>query len=129
MAAETDGKASNKPSLLKQLGQLLKTHIELGLLESRFEAEQRARRAAVLAVAAFLGLTAYVFLQVLIVQGLMAAGLSAALACLVLFGLYALTAAVLVLAVGKRQPQAGQPFQGSRDEFQRSREWIRARFS
>jgi hypothetical protein len=116
------------PSPFKHLAEVLQQHVRLLMLEARYEVAHLVKRTIALAAAAFLGLTAYCLLQVAIVHGLMKAGLPLWASCLAVIALYGIGIAVLVLKVGKRDVKAGGAFQASRDEWQRSREWIRKRF-
>src|SRR5436853_594203 len=74
-------------------------------------------------------LTGYVILQIAWVRGLMALGLPLGGATLVLSFVYLGVATYLGMQGGKRNPAAGSPFEGSRRELDRSKEWIRKRFS
>jgi uncharacterized membrane protein YqjE len=120
--------AEPKLSAMEQVGAMLKAHLDLAKLESQFEMATLLKRAAAMAVAAVLGVTTYVLLQIAFVHGLIALGLPLWAACLIVSAVYAAGIAFLVFSVGKRDAKAGEPFQGTREEWQRSREWIRKRF-
>ena len=116
------------PSFIEQLVDLVQTHVELFFLESQFECIQFVRRAVPLLIAVFLATLAFVLIQISIIDGLIHWGLPLWGACLLIAGVYGVVAAGLILYVGRRDARAGKPFQGSVDEFKRSRTWIHKRF-
>jgi hypothetical protein len=116
------------PSPFKQLAEIIEQHVKLAMLEARYELVFIVKRAIALGISAFLGLTVYCLLQVALVHGFMKAGLPLWAACLAVCALYGIGIAVLVFKVGKRDLKSGGAFQASREEWQRSREWMRKRF-
>jgi uncharacterized membrane protein YqjE len=119
----------SQKSVTGEVLSLLEDHMELASLEWEYEKAQSMRRLGALAGAALLVVTAFAFLQVAIVQGLVAFGLSLPVASLVLAGVYGIAAAGLMATSGRRDPRAGEPFQGTRAEIKRNLRWIRQIFS
>ncbi len=118
-----------RASLVSRILTLLKGHFELAKLEGRYEAAYVAKRMTAYALSAFLGLTVFILLQIAFIHGLMALKLPLGMACLVLATIYMVVIWVLVGRAGERIASAGRPFQGSRDEWRRSKDWIFKRFS
>jgi hypothetical protein len=114
---------------VSQAIRLAQGHWRLGLLESRYELVQGGRRVAAALAAVVAAATGYVILQIALVRGLMAVGLPLGAACLLLAAAYLGAAWGLVSLGARRNPAAGRPYQGSRDELQRSMAWIHQRFS
>jgi hypothetical protein len=107
---------------------LVEDHLRLGFLEGRFEAEQAGKRLVVLALCALLSLTVFVLLQIGLVDGLVHLGLPLWGSCFIVGALFAGVIAGLWVRAGRRDTAAGQPFQGSREEWRRSWGWIQKRF-
>jgi len=118
-----------KKSAAGEVFSLLEDQIELASLEWTYEKKQSVRRIGALAAAALLVLTAFVMLQVTIVVGLVRVGLPVAGACLALAAVYAVVAGLLTWISGRRDPGAGVPFQGTRQELRHNLRWIRQLFS
>jgi uncharacterized membrane protein YqjE len=119
----------SKKSITGEVLSLLEDHMELASLEWEYEKTQTKRRLGALAVIALLAMSAFAFLQIAIVYGLVALGLTFPLASLVLAGTYLIIAAILCSTMGKRDKRAGEPFQGTRQEIRRNIKWIRQIFS
>jgi uncharacterized membrane protein YqjE len=119
----------SKKSITGEVLSLLEDHMELASLEWEYEKAQSKRRLGALAGIALLSVSAFAFLQIAIVAGLVALGLTLPIASLVLAGAYLILSAILFSTLGKRDKQAGEPFQGTRQEIRRNIKWIRQIFS
>jgi len=108
---------------------LLEDHIELGTLECRYESGQARRRICAVTFGAVFGLTAFVFLQVALIQGLLRVGLPLWALCLLTAVIYGVLAGFIYHRWGRRDPAAGDPFQASGEEFKRNLQWIRQNLS
>lgn len=128
-AAPANGAPRPPSSFIHQALRLAQDHIKLGLLETRFEVAQARRRAVALVFAATAFLTAHVFLQIALVRGLMALGLPMGAATVILAIAYFGVSAYITLIYGQRDKAAGVRFEGSKEELERSKEWIQKRFS
>jgi len=112
-------------SVIQRVMGLLEDHIELGTLECRYESSQARRRICAIALGAVFGLTAFVFLQVALIRGLLRTGLPLWVLCLVAAAVYGALSVFIYRRWGRRDPRAGPPFQASGEEFKRSLQWIR----
>ena len=111
-------------SLPGQFFALLEDQIDLASLEWQFEKKQSLKRLGALALALFLALAAFVLLQVAIVAGIVATGHSIWLSALILAGVYLVLAVALLWKFSRRDPRAGSPFQGTRQELRKNLKWI-----
>lgn len=119
---ETEG----QPSFLRsRLIDLVDEHLALLSLESRFEADQAAKRLTVLIGAAACVLLSLIGLQVGMILALARAGFSMDLLCAGLGVLWGIGGYLLYRYGALRDPRIGGPFEGSRQEFSRSLQWIR----
>ena len=92
----------------KDLSALVRSEIELAKLELRDDAKQAAKGGAMFGVAALLGFLASILLSFAAVSGLVAAGLAAGWAFLIVAAVYLIVAAVFAL-VGKKAVQRVSP--------------------
>jgi uncharacterized membrane protein YqjE len=121
---------THRPSLLADLAGVLEDHVNLAALEAQFEVQQASRRFLVLAIAAVLGLSGFLLLQVAIVDGLVVLlKLPVWGVCLILTVIYGTAAAVIFNTYGQRDPKAGTPFSGTRRELIGTLQWIQKLFS
>jgi uncharacterized membrane protein YqjE len=118
-----------KPSLVNQFFGLLEDHLELVGLEYRYESDHLRRVLGFGMAAGVFALSAFVFLQIALVQALLAVGLSLSAAVLLLGGLYAAVSLGIYYRYCKRDPRTGVPFQTSLNELDRSIRWIHQHFS
>ena len=118
-----------KKSLVGEAFELIDDHLELASLEWEYEKAQSLRRLGGLAGVAVMVLSAFALLQVAAVYGLVHFGLSVGFACLALAGVYVAIAVFLFWKFGRRDPRAGEPFQGTRQELHYNLKWIRQFFS
>jgi len=116
-------------SLIGEFVALLEDQMDLAALEFGYEKKQHVRRLGAMIVALFLGLTAFVLLQVALVMGLVALGMPIGWSCLALGGAYVVIAGVLLGVYARRDPRLGEPFQGTREEFRKNLRWIETLFS
>ncbi len=120
---------SHTRSFLGHVISLLRDHLALADLELKYEISQLQRRGLVLAIAGLFILIAFVLLQVGLVAYGISLGYSLVKVCAVLAFGYGAVAAALVLFLGRRDPQAGEPFQGTRNELSKNLQWIQKLFS
>ena len=125
----TGSNGSQKPSFVRNLIGLVEDHVELASLELNYAKQEGRRRLIGLAVGAVFALCAFLFLQVALMFGLMALGLTAGIACLILGGVYAAVALGVMAKYGRSDPETRDVFQGSRQELGRSLKWIEKHFS
>jgi hypothetical protein len=118
-----------KPSLISEIFSQITDHFDLLALESRYEMECVGKRVAAVAIASVLGITAFTLLQIAIVYGLVKAGLSLGVSCLILAVVYGVVAAVVMLKMGKRDARAGEPFEATQRTIKESLQWIQQVFS
>ncbi len=118
-----------EPSLLNRGMDLLQDQVELFLLEWQYEKKQGWRRLWTGGVGVFLMLTAFVFLQIAFVRGLVRWGGSLGWVCLGLGLFYAVLGIILCWRFGRRDARAGDPFQKSREELEQNFKWIQKLFS
>lgn len=107
------------------LPRFVRDHIELFKLELAFEKRAARRRMISSALVAFFGLNAVIFAEILTFQALLMAGLGTAGAAGALLFASAAGAALSWFFIGRRDPRAGTPFEGTRAEVVRSAKWIR----
>jgi hypothetical protein len=124
-----NGNGMESSSSIQRVMTLLEDHMELGALECRYESSQARRRIRAVIFGAVFGLTAFVFLQVALVQGLLRAGFPLLELCLLAAAVYGTLAVIIYRRWGRRDPRAGPPFQTSGEEFKRSLQWIRQNLS
>lgn len=117
-----------RTNVVSQVFAVLNDHWELAALELGFESGQMARRFWALVMSVIFGFLAAIVAQVAIIYGLIAAGLSPALACLSLAVVYAGIAALIYGKWGRRDPRVGAPFAGTRREVSRSLQWMQKLF-
>src|SRR5262245_20597562 len=129
MSENGETQTHSRKSVIGEALELLEDQMELTSLEWQYETGQGVRRLLALAAAGVLGVIAFALLQVALVLGLVAVGLSIAQAALLLAAVYGIAAAVLYGKFGKRDKRAGGPFQGTRDEMRKNLQWIRQFFS
>ena len=110
--------------VLNHIVNLIEGHLQLAHLEFRYEHDQSRRRFWVLGLVILCGLWAFLFLHIALLIGLAKAGLPLYAICLFLGGVYAGAGALIYRRFGIRETRAGEPFQGSRDELNRSLKWI-----
>ena len=120
---------NHKSSLPGQFFALLDDQIDLASLEWQFEKSHSLKRIGALILAVFLAFAAFVFIQVAIIAGIAATGRSIWLSALILGGIYLLMAILLLWKFSRRDPKAGSPFQGSRQELRKNLKWIQQIFS
>jgi uncharacterized membrane protein YqjE len=108
---------------------LLEDQIDLASLEWQFEKSHSLKRIGALVFAVFLAFAAFVFIQVAIIAGIVATGRSIWLSALILAGVYLIIAILLLWKFGRRDPKAGSPFHGTRQEFRKNLKWIQQIFS
>jgi hypothetical protein len=116
-------------SLFAEILHVFRGHVDLAGLEARYEAGQAMRRLLAFGAAALLGIAAFVYLQLAIVAGLVALGLKLVYASLILAAVYGAGAYVILRFLARRDPNAGQPFEGTRREMEDTLEWIQKLFS
>jgi len=116
-------------SVVRRVLELIENHVELGTLECRYESSRVRRQICAIAVGAAFGLAAFVFLQVALIQGLLCIGFPLWAFCLLAAAFYGTLAVMIYRLWGRRQPEAGSPFQASGEEFKRSLQWIRENLS
>ena len=124
MDALTKTNGQETPALLPQILNLIEDHIELAHLEYRYEKTQSWRQLGVGALTAFCALSAFLFIQVAAILGLVRAGVPLYAICLGLGVVYTVCGFIFYRRFGHRDPRAGEPFQGSREELTRSLQWI-----
>lgn len=108
---------------------LLQDHVELGTLECHYESSQTRRRVCAIFLGVVFGLTAFVFVQVAMIQGLLRAGLPLWAFSLLAAAFYGTLAGTIYHRWGRRDPRAGAPFQASGEELKRNLQWIRQNLS
>ena len=130
LEAESEEVPSKKTrSFLSHLITILQDHLELAELEWKYERGQVQRRIAAWAIAALLILVAVVLLQIALISALMSQGLSLGVVCLTLTVVYGVIAGGIAFLFGRRDPKAGDPFQGTKQELLRNLQWIQKLFS
>ena len=122
-------KLSEAPSLRHEILGLLEDHLELGQLEYRYESEVGRRRLLVLAFAALCLLSSLVFVQMGLFHVMVNRGFSFYAICLMFAVFWAVVGICLYQYVGRRDVQAGKPFEGTGKELRRSIQWIQTHFS
>ena len=115
--------------ILNHVLELVEDHVELAHLEYRYERDQSWRRLAVGAITAVCVLGSCLFFQIALLLGLMKAGIPLYVLCLFFGVVYAGASALIYRRFGKRDPRLGESFQGTREEFTRSLQWIHRLFS
>ena len=123
-----NGNGIESSSVIQRIVTLLEDHIKLGALECRYESNQARRRIGAIILGAVFGLTAFVFLQIVAVHGLLHLGLPLWVVCLFGTAFYGLLSVFIYRRWGRRNPRAGLPFQASGEELKRSLQWIRQTF-
>lgn len=124
-----NGDMEPKKTMINEVLDVLSDHAEILSLEWRYESRQAAQRLVAIGVALVLGLTAFLLLQVAVVYGLMAIGLNAGWASLILAVIYLITGVVIWQTVWKRDTRAGRPFEATRRQLLESKQWIQKLFS
>jgi len=119
----------HRSSVVAQILAVLGDHWELASLELGFESKQAAKRLFAIVLSFVFGFLALIVAQVAVIYGLMAAGLSPALACVAVAGVYALIAVLIFVKWGRRDVRVGPPFVGTRREVSRSLQWMQKLFS
>jgi len=129
-SSQSETSNGEKPSVspLKQIADLIDDHVELAMLEGEMEFDRFATRLVSYVVGGVFGITAYILLQVGIIHGLVRLGLPLWAACFILVAVYGLVAILAIAGVRHRDPRLGIPFQGTREEWRRSKQWIQKRF-
>jgi len=122
-----NGQGTKKSFIGEALG-LLEDQIELVALEWQYEKSHSLRRILAVVFGVLFAVAAFSMMLVAAVLGLVSLGLTTAQACLILGGILAVIAAILLLGFTQRDPQAGPPFQGSREEARKNIQWIRRFF-
>jgi len=112
-----------------QLFAVLEDHLELAALEWDYEKKQSSRRFSAILAAGALVISAFVLLNIALVRALAAFGGSLGWVCVGLGVLYVLAGVLFYRYGGLRDPRVGEPFQGTRQELNRSLEWIQKHFS
>lgn len=116
-------------SIVSQIIGLLEDQLDLLSLEWQYEKKQGCRRFVGIIIGFVLILTAFLFLQVALVRGLIALGGSLGWICVGLGGAYGALGLVIYGRFARRDPSVGEPFQASREELKRNLEWIQKLFS
>jgi hypothetical protein len=112
------------PGLFRSILDLLKDHVELAHLEYRFESGEGRRVLGIWALAALCVLFSLAFLHAALIIGLLKLGVPLYALCLGFAALYAAGGFSLYRRWGKRDPRAGEAFQGTREEAEKSLQWI-----
>jgi hypothetical protein len=107
---------------------LLDDHAKLALLECRYEGERLLRRLCVIVVGGFFTFTAYVFMLIALVRALEKWGSSLGEISLGLAVVHGFVAVFLVSRMGRRDPRAGRPFEGTLEEWDHTLQWIQKFF-
>jgi uncharacterized membrane protein YqjE len=118
-----------KKSIVGEVLEMVEDQMELASLEWEYVKSRSARRIIALATAGLLSLSAFVFLQVALVQGLIALHLTLAQASLIVAGVYVAVAGALFAIFGRRDKRTGEPFQATREQIHKNLRWIRQLFS
>lgn len=113
-----------KHGIFADVAGVLEDHVNLAALESQYELELLAKRLVAFSAAFILALAAFLLAQVAVIYGLVAIGLPAWGACLLLVALYGVVAALIVTRWGTRNAKAGAPFSGTRRELVKTLQWI-----
>ena len=121
--------AERKKGIFDDLRAMLADQTELARLEWRYESAQAARRGLALVAAALLLASAVGILEAVTLHLFVKAGLSWLAAASTLGVLDLIGAGALWRFAGRRDPRAGQPFEGSRREALETVAWIRKLFS
>ncbi len=116
-------------SVVNEIFNLIDDQVKLAQLEYDYESRHTIRRLIVVAAAAVCVISAFVYIQVALVSGLEIAGIPVYASALGLAVLYGIGGWVLFRRFGRRDPQAGEPFQGTLNEMARNVQWIRQLFS
>jgi len=124
-----NGDTDPKQTVISEVLDVLSDHVEILSLEWRYESRQAARRLAAVGIALVLSFTAFLLLQVALVYGLMAAGLNAGWASLLLAAIYMIAGAFAWQIFGRRDIRAGRPFEATRRQLPESKQWIQKLFS
>ncbi|MBL0349721.1 MAG: phage holin family protein [Elusimicrobia bacterium] len=107
---------------------LMKDHLELALLEWRYEWGEARRRVVAWGAGLLLAGSSAVLLHVALIGWAMKRGMGGERVALALAVAYLLIGAAVVGRWGRRRPGAGRPFEASREELNRSVPWIIDRF-
>ncbi len=118
-----------RTSALGQIAAVLHDHWELATLEMGYESKQAARRLAALVISCMFILLALIVVQVAVIYGLIATGLTPASSCLLVAGLYGLLGLGIFMKWGRRDARGGPAFAGTRHEVGKSLQWIQKLFS
>ena len=119
----------NPPAVIGQVLGLLEDHGKLADLEFQYEIDAGRRRLVALAFAALCFASALAFIQIVLIDALVHAGVPFYAACLGFAGLWGTLSVVIYKYVGRRDARSGVPFKGSREEFRRSLQWTQNLFS
>ncbi len=118
-----------KPSILQSVVGLLQDQLDLFSLELGFEKRQVRRRALALVAIGIFGLLSAALFQVAIVLWLAKEAPNIAGVCGLLGLLYGVIAGGIFWGLGRRDPRAGKPFEGSRRQLDENLKWIQTLFS
>ena len=116
------------PSTGRVLLELAKDHLQLASLEWEFERRKWWRRLLVRGGGATILASAYLFFHLALVVALHDYGLTWVTIGVSVGFVYALVGSALFWGLGRREPAAGEPFEGSREELRRSYHWIERLF-
>jgi hypothetical protein len=120
---------TDKPSAFREAAGLLEDHLSLAAVEAEYELALWRRRAIWIGLGVVACLAALVWLEVTAFWGLAAIGLAPVACSGILFGFHALVAAIAIIVAKRRDESAGQPFEGSKEQWRRTRVWIQELFS
>ncbi len=107
---------------------LMKDHLELALLEWRYEWGEARRRVLAWGAGLLLAASSAVLLNVALIGWATKRGWGVERVALALGVAYLLAGAAVVVRWGRRQTGVGGPFEGSREELNRSVPWSIDRF-
>ena len=116
-------------SLLKHIPGVLEEYFELFQLECRYESEVGRRRLVAGACAALCLVTAFVFIQIALVDGLLHVGVPLYAAVLGLALVWSAIGFWIFHQFGQRDVRVGEPFEGTRHELRRNLQWMQKHLS
>ena len=122
-------RSSESSGITERIITLFEDQLDLFALEMEYETRLNLRRLWIAIVSIVLFLSAFVLLQIAIIGALMATGIGLGLSCVGLALVYAGVGFLLVSKAGRRDPNAGRPFQASREQLHENLKWIQKRFS
>ncbi len=109
--------------------ELLENHFELTSLELRYECEEGRRRLLYAGFAVLCFMAAFALFNWGLVFAMVALGLPIFISCFILSVVWGLASYGVCRQAPKRDPRAGEPFAGTRAEFEETLRWIQNRFS